>query len=217
MTLDLLPRIDGIVLTFIETGARAEDQQSKRFETPQAKLAAVVNAVADVVIGERRLNLYARTFAYTHEEYENITGAIDRFERREIRLLMKETPHDFFLAHPNDTFAGRIARPTIIEFDVAGEFNGQGLIANTWPEYVLGRWTAFVSRPHVIGYSARVAEIDEVAGGIAEYPVKPPPGQWSWVEDAARARQYQQWITTGWPKETRGYENPYGGLAFSER
>lgn len=153
--LDLAPEIDGIVLTFIETGARVERQHSQRLRTPQEKLAAVVNAVADVVIGERGLNLYARTFAYTHEEYDNITGAISAFERPEIRLMMKETPHDFFLTHPNDFYAGTIDRPTLMEFDAAGEFNGQGIIANTWPEYMLGRWRDFAARPHVIGYTAR--------------------------------------------------------------
>ena len=154
--LDLAPGIDGIILTFIETGARAERQHSNRLDTPQEKLAAVVNAVADVVVGERGLNLYARTFAYTHEEYDNITRAVDLFERPEIRLMMKETPHDFFLTHPNDFFAGRIARPTIIEFDITGEFNGQGIIANTWPEYVIGRAADLLRRPHVIGYTARI-------------------------------------------------------------
>jgi hypothetical protein len=153
--LDLVPEINGLMLTFIETGARAERQQSTKFTTPQEKLAAVVNAVADVVIGERHLNLYARTFAYTHEEYDNIVGAIDRIERPEVRLMMKETPHDFFLTHPNDFFAGKVARPTLMEFDAAGEFNGQGLIANTWPQYILARWHDFSSRPHVIGYVAR--------------------------------------------------------------
>jgi hypothetical protein len=153
--LDLAPAIDGIILTFIETGARAERQHSERLRSPQEKLAAVVNAVADVVIGERRLNLYARTFAYTHEEYDNITRAVELFERPEIRLMMKETPHDFFLTHPNDFFAGRIPRPTIIEFDITGEFNGQGIIANTWPEYVIGRGAELLRRPHVIGYTAR--------------------------------------------------------------
>src|SRR5690606_13544415 len=43
--LDLAPEIDGIVLTFIETGARAERQHSTRLLTPQEKLAAAVNAV----------------------------------------------------------------------------------------------------------------------------------------------------------------------------
>ena len=152
--LDRVPAVDGVVLTFIETGARAERQHSRVMATPQEKLAAVVNAVADVVIGERRLNLYARTFSYTHAEYRAIIGAVERF-RPEVRLLMKETPHDFFLTHPNDRYAGTIARPTVIEFDAAGEFNGQGQIAITWPEYMLGRARDLLRRPHVIGYTAR--------------------------------------------------------------
>lgn len=153
--LSLAPDIQGLVLTFIETGARVEDQYSEKLKSNQEKLAAVVNAVASVVIGEEGLNLYARTFSYTFEEYENIIGAIDLFEYPEIRLMMKETPHDFFLTHPNDMFAGTINRPTIIEFDVAGEFNGQGVIANTWPEYILSRWANFLKRDNIIGYAAR--------------------------------------------------------------
>ena len=152
--LDRVPKVDGIVLTFIETGARAERQHSRTMTTPQEKLAAVVNAVADVVIGERKLNLYARTFSYTHAEYRAIIGAVERFHPG-VRLLMKETPHDFFLTHPNDRYAGTIARPTVIEFDAAGEFNGQGQIASTWPEYMLARARDLLRRPHVIGYTAR--------------------------------------------------------------
>ncbi|HKJ89710.1 MAG TPA: SGNH/GDSL hydrolase family protein [Oceanipulchritudo sp.] len=153
--LDQAPNIQGLILTFIETATRVEAQYSETFKTDEEKLAAAVNAVADVVIGERGLNLYARTFSYDFDEYENITGAIDLFERQEIRLMMKETPHDFFLTHPNNFFPGRLARPTIVEFDAAGEFNGQGLIANTWPEYMLRRWSDFIERDHVIGYVAR--------------------------------------------------------------
>ncbi len=152
--LDLVPKADGIVLTFIETGARAERQHSLKLKTNQEKLAAVVNAVAEVVIGERKLNLYARTFSYTHAEYENVIGAVKLF-RPEVRLMMKETPHDFFLTHPNDLFAGTIARPTLIEFDATGEFHGQNIVAVTWPEYVLRRWRDLSRRPHVVGYAAR--------------------------------------------------------------
>lgn len=153
--LDLAPAADGIVLTFIETGARAERQHSTRLVTAQDKLAAVVNAVADVVIGERKRTLYARTFSYTHEEYRNIAAAIGKFERPDVRLMMKETPHDFFLTHPDDFLAGTLARPTLIEFDTAAEFNGQGLIANTWPEHVLARARSLLRRRHVVGYVAR--------------------------------------------------------------
>ncbi len=153
--LDLVPNADGLVLTFIETGARAERQHSRTLATAQARLAAVVNAVADVVIRERRLTLYARTFSYTHEEYRNIAGAIALFQHPDIRLMMKETPHDFFLTHPNDEFTGTIARPTIVEFDTGAEFNGQGLIANTWPEHILTRARDLLRRPHFRGYVAR--------------------------------------------------------------
>ena len=68
---------------------------------------------------------------------------------------MKETPHEFFLTHPNDPFIGKINKPTIVEFDTGNEYNGQGVIANTWPEYVTKRWTDFIKRPNVIGYVAR--------------------------------------------------------------
>lgn len=153
--LDFVPEANGVVLTFIETGARAERQHSNTLTTNQAKLAAVVNAVADVVIGERKLALYARTFSYTHDEYRNISGAIEKFARPDIRLMMKETPHDFFLTHPDDFLAGTIARPTLMEFDVGAEFNGQGVIANTWPEHILTRARTLLRRPHVVGYVVR--------------------------------------------------------------
>lgn len=153
--LDLVPDIQGIVLTFIETGARVEDQYSEKMKSNPEKLAAVVNAVASVVIGERGLNLYARTFSYTYKEYDNIVAAVKLFEYPEIRLMMKETPHDFFLTHPNDFIAGTLDRPTIIEFDCAAEFNGQGIVANTWPEYILWRCSDLLKRDHIIGYAAR--------------------------------------------------------------
>lgn len=153
--LDLVPDIQGIILTFIETGARVEMQHSELLKTSKQKLAAVVNAVAAVVIEERGLNLYARTFAYTYKEYDNIVGAVELFENDKIRLMMKEAPHDFFLTHPGDFFAGTIARPTLMEFDTGAEFNGQGIIANTWPEHILERWSDFLKRDHIIGYVAR--------------------------------------------------------------
>lgn len=146
---------DGLVLTFIETGAYAEKQHSVKMKTPAEKLAAVVNAVADVVVGEFKKKLYLRTFAYSTTEYENILGCINLINRDDVTLMMKETPHDFFLTHPNNQYIGKINKPTIVEFDTGNEYNGQSVIANTWPEYVMGRWAAFSKSPNVIGYVAR--------------------------------------------------------------
>jgi hypothetical protein len=153
--MNLIPNVDGLILTFVETGARAERQYSEQLSTKAEKLAVVINHVADIVIGELGKKLYIRTFAYSDSEYRVTVGCLEHLKYDNIILMMKETPHDFFLTHPNDKFAGTINRPTIIEFDTGNEFNGQGVIANTWPEYVLKRWRDFLSRKHIIGYVAR--------------------------------------------------------------
>ena len=155
LMLDLVPEIDGLILTFIETGAYAEKQHSVKMLSSEEKLAAVVNAVADVVIGERGKKLYIRTFSYSEEEYARIIGCIKHIRNDNVALMMKEVPHDFFLTHPNNSFIGKLNRPTIVEFDTGNEYNGQGVIANTWPEYVAGRWKDYVNRPDVVGYVAR--------------------------------------------------------------
>ncbi len=153
--LDKVPNVQGLVLTFIETGARAEDQHSIKMKTHQEKIAAVVDAVTQVVINERHLKLYLRTFSYTHKEYENVIGALEHVKSNDVVLMMKESPHDFFLTHPNNPYVGKIDRPTIVEFDCGNEFSGQGVIANTWPEYIARRWKDYLQRPNVIGYAAR--------------------------------------------------------------
>ncbi|HLP71529.1 MAG TPA: hypothetical protein VK155_01425, partial [Bacteroidales bacterium] len=153
--LKLAPEADGIVLTFIETGARAENQYSAAMKSPAEKLAKVIDEVAEVVCEEQHKKLYIRTFAYTDREYQNTIGCIGHVKSDKIILMMKETPHDFFLTHPNDTYAGTINRPTIIEFDACNEFNGQGVVANTWPEYIIRRWSDLIKRNNVIGYVAR--------------------------------------------------------------
>ena len=153
--LDLVPDIDGLILTFIETGAYAEKQHSVKMPRAEEKLAAVVNAVADVVIEERSKKLYIRTFAYSKEEYEGIVGCIKHIKNDEVALMIKEVPHDFFLTHPNNSFIGQLNRPTIVEFDTGNEYNGQGVIANTWPQYVAGRWKEYINKPNVVGYAAR--------------------------------------------------------------
>ncbi|GEM_PF-328829 len=210
--LDLVPEIQGLVLTFIETGARVEEQYSAKLTTSQQKLAAVVNAIASVVIGERKMNLYARTFSYSDAEYAQIIGAIDLFDDPAIRLMMKEVPHDFLLTHPDNYHAGTIARPTIIEFDAAGEFNGQGVIANTWPQLFMNRWSNLRKRPHVIGYTARTDRYGDTGivgqpGEINLYALK----RIGEKPDITREEIYREFITNRYGK--RAY--PYLEKAFS--
>ncbi|MEV6109262.1 hypothetical protein AB0M28_31820 [Streptomyces sp. NPDC051940] len=159
--LDLVPDIDSVVLTFIETGARVERQYSRRLTTDEEKLAYVVDQVADVVNEERGLNLYLRTFGYYPAEMDRTLRAIDLVENPAARVMIKAQPHDFFLTHPVDTTVTRIRRPVLVEYDATGEYNGQGKIANAFAEDHVNRMRYYQRQPNVIGYVARTDRYDE--------------------------------------------------------
>src|SRR6266540_451384 len=159
--LDLVPHNNAVILTFIETGARVERQYSVRLKTEAEKLAYLVDQVASVVVDERHQNLYLRTFGYFPAEIERNVGAINMVHTNGVRVMAKATPHDFFLTHPNDRWVQTINRPTIIEFDATGEYNGQGKIAGAWPQEHINRWRYFQTLPNVIGYTARTDRYDE--------------------------------------------------------
>ncbi|MEN8115713.1 MAG: hypothetical protein ABFS16_01965 [Bacteroidota bacterium] len=153
--LDKVPEIDGIVLTFIETGARVENQYSEILKTPEEKLAALVDSVASVVIEERNLKLYIRSFMYNRSELDNLMKCFHLIKNENIVVMAKETPHDFFITHPVSSWIQDIPFPVIIEFDCTHEFNGQGIVASVFPETHLKRWQHYQQLSNVIGYSIR--------------------------------------------------------------
>jgi len=94
-----------------EQGARGLwGQHSTQFEAHGEQLVHLVDAVADAAARESKLNSYVRTFSYTQKGYASVPGAIALLQRLDIRLMMKETPHDFFLTHPDNPYARTIAR-----------------------------------------------------------------------------------------------------------
>jgi hypothetical protein len=161
--LAIAPPIDGLILTFVETGARVEQQHSDVLTTAEQKLAYLVDRVADVVVDEFGMNLYVRNFGYYPEEILRIIGAIELIEHDAVRVMNKETPHDFFLTHPVDTFTADLDRQVLVEFDTTGEFHGQGVVANTFPEVFVERWRHFEDQRNVIGYVARTDRYGDTA------------------------------------------------------
>lgn len=153
--LDKVPEINGIVLTFIETGARVENQHSEILKTPQEKLAALVDSIASVIIDERNLKLYIRSFMYNRSELNNLLNCFNLIKHKEIVVMAKETPHDFFVTHPVSSWIQDIPFPVIIEFDCTHEFNGQGIVASIFPETHFERWKHYKNLPNVIGFSIR--------------------------------------------------------------
>ncbi|MFI6100187.1 hypothetical protein ACIA8G_31965 [Lentzea sp. NPDC051213] len=158
--LDLVPDVDSIILTFIETGARVENQYSARLKTAEEKLAYLVDQIASV-IDERGMLLYLRTFGYYPAEMDRTIGAIDRVQNKRIRVMAKAQPHDFFLTHPIDVTVPKIKRPVLIEYDTTGEYNGQGKIANALVAEHADRLRHYRKLPNVIGYVARTDRYDE--------------------------------------------------------
>lgn len=153
--LDKIPEVNGIVLTFIETGARVENQHSEVLKTPEEKLAALVDSVASVIVNERHLKLYIRSFMYNRTELANLMQCFKLIKCPNIIVMAKETPHDFFITHPFSWWIQDIPFPVIIEFDCTHEFNGQGIVASIFPETHLKRWKYYQKLPNVIGFSIR--------------------------------------------------------------
>ncbi len=153
--LDSLTAIDGIILTFIETGAHVEDQYSEVWQTPAEKLANMVDSVASVIIDERGLELYIRTFMYHKEELEAMLGCVNLVQHPEVKIMTKEVPHDFFLTHPVSDFVNQFDKDVIMEFDLGHEYHGQGVIASILPEITVERWKYYSQLDNVIGYVAR--------------------------------------------------------------
>jgi hypothetical protein len=153
--LDKVPKINGIVLTFIETGARVENQHSEILTSPEQKLAALVDSVASVIIDERNLKLYVRSFMYNRSELSNLLNCFQLIQHKEIVVMAKETPHDFFITHPISNWIQDIPFPVIIEFDCTHEFNGQGIVASIFPEVHLNRWKHYRELKNVKGFSIR--------------------------------------------------------------
>jgi hypothetical protein len=153
--LNKIPEVDGIVLTFIETGARVENQYSEILKTPEDKLAALVDSIASLVVNERQLKLYVRSSMTDPSKLSSIMNCFDRIKTPGIVVMAKETPNDFFVTHPLSSSIKDIPFPVIVELDCAHEFNGQGIVASIFPETHLKRWQYYQSLPNVIGYSIR--------------------------------------------------------------
>ncbi len=150
----LLPNVDGIVFTFIETGSRIQEQYSATLSDYE-KMAMVVDTVASIVIDELDKKMHIRTFVHDQWDRDVIMGSIALMNHPGLKIMVKETPHDFFNYHPVQDYIEDLKYPVIIEFDAAHEYNGQGIVANTFTKLILERWKYYMQFDNVIGYVAR--------------------------------------------------------------
>ena len=156
--LEKIKIIDGIVLTFIETGMRIENQYSKLYPSSMQKFKKLINELNSVVSDYFGMDLILRTFSYNNSEIENIVGVVNDLNDDNIYIMIKESNHDFFITHPPNNLIDIIGKNKriIIEFDAAHEFSGQGVVASIFPEFHFQKAKYFSKYENVLGYSIRL-------------------------------------------------------------
>ena len=155
--LEKIKMIDGIVLTFIETGMRIENQYSKLYPTSAQKYKKLIRELNSVVNLHFEMDLILRTFSYNDSEIENIVKVVNDINDNNIYIMIKESNHDFFITHPPNNLIDIIDhnKRIIVEFDAAHEFSGQGIVASIFPDFHFNKAKYFSKYKNVIGYSIR--------------------------------------------------------------
>ena len=155
--LEKVNQIDGVVLTFIETGLRIENQYSKLYPTATDKYVKLIKELNSVFHRHFNIDLVLRTFSYNNKELNNILDAINSINFSNSYIMIKESNHDFFITHPPNSLITKINKDhrVIIEFDAAHEYSGQGVVASIFPDFHFKRANFFSKFKNVVGYAIR--------------------------------------------------------------
>jgi hypothetical protein len=161
--LELSPNLDGVTLTFIETGSYVIYQHSDVLKTPGQKLAALVDSLGNYFIDKKGLDLHIRTFIYNQFEKESILEALQLIQRKDIKVMIKMVPHDWFMTYPYQDFVEEIPFPVIIEYDGGMEYAGENIIANSFVQYFSDAFKHYDQFDNVAGYCVRTDRFEETA------------------------------------------------------
>ncbi len=159
--LALSPNLDGIVLTFIETGSYVIYQHSDKLKTKGQKLAALVDSLGNYFIDEKDMKLTIRTFIYNQFEKDVILEALQLIKRKDLTVMIKMVPHDWFLTYPYQDYVSEIPFPVVIEYDAGMEYAGENIIANSFPHYFADAFKHYAQYENVVGYCARADRFEE--------------------------------------------------------
>lgn len=169
------PQLDGVVLSFgsaspppwlaactcawcqeIESDAPAS-VRAFRVPEPAERVRFLVELVHDVVTGELGRQVYVRTFIHEPDELAWVLDGLGRVPAwRRLTVMSKDVPNDWEPYYPLDPSFGAFPdRPTIMEFDAAGEYWGVGELPFPAVGYVERRIRG-ARAGRLDGYAARV-------------------------------------------------------------
>ncbi len=159
--LSYTPDLDGVVLTFIETGSYVLYQHSEKLKSGGEKLAALVDSLGGYFIDKKGLKLTIRTFIYNQFEKKSILEALNRIQRKDITVMIKMVPHDWFMTYPYQDYVEDIPFPVVIEYDCGMEYAGENIILNTFPRYFAEAFKYYNKFENVVGFCARADRFEE--------------------------------------------------------
>jgi hypothetical protein len=133
---ELLPGLDGLVLTFHETDVSVyHDNKVISDEPHPERVTRLINEVYRVCEKYGK-ELYVRTFVYRPDELDWVINGIGSTDPG-VRVMSKCVPHDWQPRYPHNPAIGRFPNRThIVEMDLCGEYYGQAVVPYCFPDYV---------------------------------------------------------------------------------
>lgn len=169
---ELLPGLDGIVLTFAETQYEVYKDKNvcSSFTGPDAaadRTRLLVQWMCDIC-DKQGVKLAVRDFVYRDREIADMLKAI-RSLPDEVAVMSKCVPHDWQPYYPDNPVLRQVRpKPQWIEFDLGHEYEMQTALPFAEPELLLRR--ARCARALGIGtYCLRLDRYDAAAGHSAIY------------------------------------------------
>ena len=146
---ELLPDIDGIVLTVVET----------QIDATKAELMIRIVEILREKCNKYDKSLVVRTFVHHPSQLEGVMGCVERLPQDTV-IMTKCVPQDWQMRGVHNPVIGNVGgREQIIESDVAGEYFLKDQVANCMPQLLKEQFDYQVSKG-VKGICVRVDRDD---------------------------------------------------------
>jgi hypothetical protein len=124
---EVLPDIDGLILTFAETDFPVyQDEYVRGGGSPAQRTARLANALNEIC-RQNGKRLAIRDFVYRRNEVERMAEALALCDN-DIVIMSKCVPHDWHPFYPSNPLLGRVgSKEQWVEFDFGHEYEGQHL------------------------------------------------------------------------------------------
>jgi len=155
---ELLPDLDGIVLTLTETRIRIDDDNEVISQRPPARRLARMISMINDICRKHNARLIVRTFTWVPRTMLWLTGAMHEVPD-DVAVMTKESWGDWYQYSPPNQYLGLFGRhQQIMEVDCWGEYAGQTNIPWVSADFIKSR----LDYAHDLGLAGAIARVDRI-------------------------------------------------------